>query len=195
MADPQAAVLSQLRNIEARTGRSIAELQAAVAATGLAKHGERRSWLMQQLQLGYGDANAVVSFMGKPLPALGACVDAAVSAAATGEPLEAIYSGSKAALRPLHEALMEVLRGFGEFEVAPKKSYLSLRRKKQFLMVGPATKEALEIGLNVKTLPPDPRLKVMPSASMCAVTTRIGHVSEIDAALKRWMKAAFDSAG
>ena len=80
MADPQAAVLSQLRNIEARTGRSIAELQAAVAATGLAKHGERRSWLMQQLQLGYGDANAVVSFMGKPLPALGACAAALVAA-------------------------------------------------------------------------------------------------------------------
>ncbi|HRD98861.1 MAG TPA: DUF5655 domain-containing protein [Rubrivivax sp.] len=195
MADPQAAVLSQLRNIEARTGRSIAELQAAVAATGLAKHGERRSWLMQQLQLGYGDANAVVSFMGKPLPALVARVEAPVSAAAVADPLEAIYSGSKAALRPLHEALMEVLRGFGEFEVAPKKSYLSLRRKKQFLMVGPATKEALEIGLNVKTLPPDPRLKVMPPSSMCAVTTRIGHVSEIDAALKRWMKAAFDAAG
>ncbi len=195
MADPQAAVLSQLRNIEARTGRSIAELQAAVAATGLAKHGERRSWLMQQLQLGYGDANAVVSFMGKPLPALAARAESPVTGAAAADPLKAIYSGSKAAMLPLHEALMEVLRGFGEFEVAPKKSYLSLRRKKQFLMVGPATKEALEIGLNVKTLPPDPRLKVMPPASMCAVTTRIGHVSEIDAALKRWMKAAFDAAG
>jgi hypothetical protein len=53
-----------LRNIQAKTGRSIADLHLAVAASGLAKHSERRSWLMAQFKLGYGDANAVVHFMG-----------------------------------------------------------------------------------------------------------------------------------
>jgi hypothetical protein len=35
MADPNAATLTQLRNIQGKTGRSIAELHSALAASGL----------------------------------------------------------------------------------------------------------------------------------------------------------------
>ena len=195
MADPLAATLTQLRNIQAKTGKTIAELHAVLAASGLAKTGERRTLLMQQFKLGYGDANAVALFYGKPLPALGAGAPVAAQAAPDGDPLDGIYTGAKAGLRPLHEAVMNVIHGFGTFEVAPKKSYVSLRRKKQFAMVGPATKDAIEIGLNVKGLPPHERLKVQPPASMCPVTTRIGSEQELDAVLAGWLKQAFDAAG
>lgn len=62
MADPQAAVIRQLNNIQSRTGKTITELLAAVRGSGLAKHGERRSWLMERFKLGYGDANTIVRF-------------------------------------------------------------------------------------------------------------------------------------
>ena len=71
MADPVAATITQLKNIQIKTGKSIAELHAAVASGGAVKHGEKRSWLMEQFKLGYGDANAIVNFIGKPLPDLG----------------------------------------------------------------------------------------------------------------------------
>jgi hypothetical protein len=58
MADPAAATITQLKNIQARTDKTIAELHAAVAASGAAKHGERRSWLMEHFKLGYGDATS-----------------------------------------------------------------------------------------------------------------------------------------
>ena len=90
---------------------------------------------------------------------------------------------------------MSAVKGFGAFEIAPKKGYLSLRRKKQFAMVGPATQDAIEIGLNVKDLPPHARLKVLAPGGMCQVTTRIGSAKEIDAALKGWLKQAYDAAG
>jgi hypothetical protein len=193
MADPQAALLTQLRNIQTRTGQSIAALQKAAQASGLAKHGERRSWLMERYQLGYGDANTVVTLIGKlPTGLDGAPV---APAAPQGDALDAIYSGAKAGLRPLHDAVMMVIASLGPFETAPKKTYISLRRKKQFAMVGPATKEAIEIGLNAKDLPPHARLKLQPPASMCQATTRITSAAEIDATLKGWLQQAYDAAG
>ncbi len=198
MADPQAAVLTQLRNIQTRTGKPLAELLAAVKASGLAKHGERRSWLMEQYTLGYGDANTLAYFVVKPLPDLGAGMPAAAAAlppAHEGDPLDGIYTGAKAHLRPLHEAMIQRIEAFGDFERAPKKSYVSLRRKKQFAMLGPATKDLLELGLNAKGLPDHPRLKAQPPGGMCSHTVRFGSASEIDATLLGWVRAAYDAAG
>ena len=112
-----------------------------------------------------------------------------------GDPLDAIYTGAKAHLRPLHDAVIAAVDKLGEYEKAPKKAYVSLRRKKQFGMVGPATKDLVEIGLNVKDLPESARLKAMPAGSMCAYTLRIGSAKDVDAELKRWLKAAYDAAG
>jgi hypothetical protein len=197
MADPKAAVLTQLRNIQTRTGKSIAELHAALAAAGLAKHAEKRAWLMAQFQLGYGDANTLVHVVGAIPPELEAngALPAAAPTAPTGDPLDAIYAGPKAALRPLHEAVMAALSAFGPFEVAPKKAYVSLRRARQFAMVGPATREAIEIGINHKSLPAHPRLKALPAGGMCQATTRISERGEIDPELLGWLRAAYDAAG
>ena len=195
MADPAAATITQLRNIQARTGKTIAELHAAVAASGAVKHGEKRGWLMEHFKLGYGDANAVALFIDKPLPDLGGGAPTTASPAADGDPLAAIYTGAKAGLRPLHEAVLSQIRTFGDFEAAPKKSYISLRRKKQFAMVGPATKDSIEIGINAKELPAHARLKLQPQGSMCNATTRITSADEVDGLLQGWLRQAYDAAG
>jgi len=195
MADPQAATLTQLRNVQARTGKTIAELLAAVRASGLAKHGEKRSWLMEQFKLGYGDANTVVSFVDKPLPDLAGTAPAALPAVHEGDPLDAIYSGAKAHLRPLHETVMQAVAALGACELAPKKTYVSLRRRKQFAMLGPATKDLIELGLNARDLPPHPRLKAMPPGGMCQYTVRLGQAAEVDETLMGWLRAAYQAAG
>jgi len=61
MADPNAALATQIRNIEAKTGQSMAQLTALVQASGLGKHGEIRSMLIERFGLGYGDANTVAA--------------------------------------------------------------------------------------------------------------------------------------
>ncbi len=189
-------MLTQLRNIQARRGKTIAELHAVLAASGLAKTGERRSLLMEQFKLGYGDANTVALFYGKPVPALdGGPPPAAPAADAAGDPLDALYTGAKAPLRALHEAVIRQVRGFGEFEQAPKKAYVSLRRKKQFAMVGPATKDLIEIGINACDLAPGARRKAMPAGGMCPYTLRIAGPGDIDAELTGWLRAAYDAAG
>lgn len=186
MPDPKSATETQLRNIEAKTGKTFAQLCKLVAASGFFKVGEQRSHLMQTLGLGYGDANALALLASK----------AAAPQTSTGEnPLDSIYSGNKAALRALHDKLSAAIDKLGPHEKAPKKSYVSLRRKKQFAMLGPATKDALELGLNAKTLPPSARLKAMPPASMCAYTVRVTSASEIDAELMGWVRTAYVAAG
>ena len=194
MTDPQAATITQLKNIQAKTGKTIAELHVAVAASGASKYGEKRAWLMEHFKLGHGDANAVVHFIDKPLPDLAVGSPAAAPSALAGDPLDGIYTGAKSGLRPLHEAVITVVRRFGAFEEAPKKTYISLRRKKQFAMVGPATKDSVEIGLNAKNLAPHERLKVLPPGGMCNATTRITDASELDATLVGWLRQAYDAA-
>ena len=59
MADPKAALATQLRNIETKTGKSFAQLCQLIAKSGLSKVSEQRAMLMQTLGLGYGDANSL----------------------------------------------------------------------------------------------------------------------------------------
>ena len=197
MADPKAAQLTQLKNIQVKTGQSIQSLHDALAKTGLAKVGEKRSWLMETYKLGYGDANAVALFVGKiPAELTGSFnPDASAEIIPTVNFLDALYVGPKANLKPLHEAVMNQIKPFGAFEEVPKKSYISLRRAKQFAMIGPATKDSIEIGLNTKALPADSRLKVIPPGGMCQATTRLSTLDDIDANLIAWLRQAFDSAG
>ena len=185
MADPVAARANQLRNIEARTGQTCAQLCALISSSGLAKVGEQRTMLMQAPGLSYGDANTV-ALMAK---------DAALPAApADADPLDAIYSGAKAPLRALHQQLMLAIQALGPFETAPKKTCVSLRRKKQFAMLGPATQSQLELGLNTKALPAATRLKVQPPGAMCSCTVRLAGPAEIDSELLGWVRSAYDAA-
>ncbi len=188
MNDVEKAIATQLANIEKRSGKSLAELAAIVRASGLSKHGEIRDMLKREVGLGHGDANTLTHHVLKANdPAAGANLSDDDVAAG-------LYVGAKAALRPIHDKLMAEINKFGEFEIAPKKTYVSLRRKKQFAMIGPATATQVEVGLNVKDLTPTERLIELPPKGMCNYKVRLSVVAEVDAALLQWLKQAFDSA-
>jgi hypothetical protein len=188
MMDLAKAVATQLANIEKRSVKSLNELAALVRASGLSKHGEIRDMLKRDLGLGHGDANTLTHHV---LQSDGASAAAGHS---DDEVLANIYVGAKAALRPIHDELMRQIGKFGEFEVAPKKTYVSLRRKKQFAMIGPATNTQVEVGLNVKGLTATDRLIELPPKGMCNYKVRLSSVAEVDAEMVQWLKAAFDSA-
>jgi hypothetical protein len=187
MADEAKALATMLANIEKQTGKSLADFRAVITASGLTKHTALRTMLMEQFGLGYGQANTLVH--------LALQSDGASAAAAAGKTaddvLDTIYSGKKADLRPIHDAVLTYVRTLGPFEEAPKKDYISYRGKKQFLMVGPKTNTAVEIGFGAKELPDHPRLKVMPPNSMCRYTTRVSDVKEVDGELKAWIGLAY----
>lgn len=182
------ALQTQLTNIEKRTGKSLDQLTAVVKSSGLTKHGEIRDMLKRDLGMGHGDANTLVHHV---LKSDGAT---AAEGKAGDAVLDEIYAGPKASLRPIHDKVMAAIRKFGPFEIAPKKGYVSLRGKKQFAMVGPATKSQVEIGLNMKGVAATDRLVALPPGGMCQYKVRVADAAEVDAELLGWIRQAYDAA-
>ena len=108
--------------------------------------------------------------------------------------MDRIYTGPKEALRPIHEKVMAAIETFGPFEIAPKKTYLSLRRKKQFAMVGPATNTRVEVGINMKGVKGTSRLEALPPGGMCPYKVKLTSPAEVDAELIAWIKKAYEDA-
>lgn len=183
------AIETQRANIEKKSGKTLDDLRKSIQESGLTKHGEQRSFLMERFGLGHGDANTVVHLVNRS--------DAASQAAgkSDGEVLDEIYSGGKSGLRSIHEALMEKIHGLGDFEIAPKKGYLSLRRSKQFAMVGPGSNTRVDVGLNMRGVEGTPRLQPEKPGGMCQYKVRIESVEQVDSELLGWIKTAYDSAG
>lgn len=182
---------TQLENIQAKTGKSLEELRSIIAQSGLTKHGEQRQMLMERFGLGYGDATMLVHFAQQS--------DGQSAAEAAGLSLEGvlqeIYSGSKAVLRPVHDAVMASIISLEPFEVVPKKGYVSLRRKRQFVMLGPGTKGRLELGLNMKGVEAGGRLEALPPGGMCQYRVFLTKTEEVNEELLGWIRMAFESAG
>jgi hypothetical protein len=191
MSSLDKAIETQLKNIQAKTGKTLEQLAAIVRKSGLRRHGEIRDMLKRDLGLGHGDANTLVHTVLKS--------DGTRAAEAKGlstkDVLAEIYSGPKAGLRPIHDKLMDAIVKFGEFEIAPKKGYMSLRRKKQFAMIGPATNTLVEVGLNIKGVEATERLAAMPAGGMCNYTVKVAEAKEVNRELIAWIKQAFESAG
>ena len=183
------AVQTQINNIQKKTGMSLDELSAIVKKSGLTKHGEIRDMLKEKLGLGHGDANALVH----------AVFESDGTRAAEGKSedavLDEIYSGAKTGFRPIHEKLMKEIQKFGEFEIVPKKGYVSLRRKKQFAMIGPKTNTRFEVGINAKEFKKNARLLEQPKGSMCNYIVNLSDDKEVDVELITWLKSAFEGAG
>lgn len=189
MSSPEQALATQLRNIEAKTGQDLAALRTAIAASGKTKHGEVRTWLMETYGLGYGDANSLAHFAAGGKGAAPAADDAAA------DPLADIYTGKKAHLRSIHDALMAAIQPWGDFEVAPKKAYVALRRKKQFAMLGPRTADRAELGINLKDDVGSERIVAQKPGGMCQYAVALSSPADLDAEVLSVLRRAYDAAG
>ena len=87
------------------------------------------------------------------------------------------------------------LSGFGPFEMVPKKGYVSLRRQRQFAMIGPATNTRVEIGLNGHDLEGTARLEQQPPGGMCHFKVKLTDAAQVDDELIAWIRQAYDTAG
>ncbi|QFT76995.1 DUF4287 domain-containing protein [Erythrobacter sp. THAF29] len=179
-ASPDDQLATMLANIPEKTGKPLDEWISILRASGLEKHGEMMKLLKQDHGVTHGFANLIVS-----------------KARETGEELDLVaaqYSGAKADLRPLYVEILAYAQSLGkDVEVGPKKASVSLRRKKQFALITPATKTRIDLGLALKGDEPQGRLEAY--NAMCSHRVRIESSADFDDEVKGWMKEAYSRSG
>ena len=187
MATPEEMAATMEANLAGKTGKPLGEWVKIVKASGAAKHGEIVKLLKTDHGMTHGYANLVAH------RALASSADMADD----DDLVAAQYSGKKADLKPLYDELIAMVSGFGgDVEIAPKKAYVSVRRKKQFAIFQPSTATRLDVGINLGETAPAGRLEASGSFnSMVSHRVRVESANAIDADLKAWLKAAYDRAG
>jgi predicted transport protein len=185
MSSPEVALQSMIRKLEEQTGKSLADWIKIAKASGLTKAGEIRNYIKSEHGLTFGYANLIA------LKTLGS--DAGSSSA--DDLIATQYSGAKAQLRPIYDALLAAVKKFGDdVEVAPKKGYVSLRRKKQFAIFQPSTATRMDVGIKLKGTPATARLEASGSFNaMVSHRVRLSEKKEIDKELIGWLKQAYDA--
>lgn len=177
---PDDVLRSMIANMPEKTGKSLDEWVVIARASDLAKHGEIVKHLKGDHGMTHGFASLVAA--------------TALKGDETVDLVAAQYSGAKAALKPIHDAVVKIVQAFGsDVEISPKKTSVSLRRSKQFALIQPATKTRVDLGINIKGKAPEGRLEASGNA-MCTHRVRIMDVSDIDAEVKAWLRLAYDNA-
>lgn len=187
-SDPNPQLQTMINNMPEKTGKSLDEWFKVIAAAGPEKHGEIMSLLKGEHKVTHGFANTIAILYRQ---------QAAGGAPAEADLVGAQYAGGKAGLKPIYHAVLEIVNGFGQdVEIAPKKTYVSLRRKKQFAIVQPSTKTRVDLGLNLQDVEPTDRLQGGGAFSgMCSHKVAISSPDEIDDEVIGWLHRAYEQAG
>ena len=181
------AALTMIENLHKNTGKTLEQWTDIVKQENFSKHGEAVKFLKEKHGLTHGFANLIAH------KAKGSDADSAEN---KNDLIELQYKG-KEHLKPLYDKLLQEIQVFGEdVEIAPKNAYVSLRRKKQFAMLQPATRTRFEIGINLKGQEPKGKLEAIntPNA-MFSHRINLSGLEDIDKEVISWIKAAYDNAG
>ncbi len=183
---PEEALQTMIENLKKNTGKTLDQWVSIAQKSKLTKHGEIVGFLKSEHELGHGYANLVAQ---KALGTLS--VDES-----SDDLLASQYAGPKASLKPIYDALAKEIAKFGrDVDFSAKKTYVSLRRSKQFGIIQPSTATRLDVGINLKGEKPTERLELSGSFnSMVSHRVRIENKAQVDKELIGWLKRAYDAA-
>lgn len=180
------ATQTQIANIEKNTGKKLEEWIAIVNKSGFAKHGELVNFLKEKHAFTHGNANVIVHY-------------AKQSHAGAAENQDDLITGQykgKENLKSWYDKIMAEINKFGkDIEIAPKKAYVSLRRKKQFAILQPSTKDRLDVGLNIKGVAVSGNVEEGAKwNAMCTHRIRVEDEKTVNKDLINWIKQAYEQA-
>lgn len=190
-----AMVQKGLAKLQSETGRTLEEWVAIVKKGGPSGHKARRDWLKSKHNINNNAAYWIVDHAeGKeseeetPEGYLAAAV----------RYVEEQYSGKRSALRPIYEQLLALGKSLGpDVRVCPCRSMVPFYRNHVFAQIKPTTNTRVDFGLCFTTYKGKLPKRLVDTGGLAKkdrITHRIELTSpdQIDADLKKWLRAAYD---
>ena len=188
MISPTDMMSSVTDSMKERTGKTLEEWVAAVQAAKIDSLDQKavRNWLKSQ---------------GVLQNSQWAIADAAARAAGWERPsvegyINSQYQGEKAALRPIFDALREIVEGLGEDVTAEGRGgYTPFVRKRQFAAVQASTKTRVDLGLRFRQAPDSALLSTASLPGQSTHKLGLSSVDDITGEVKDLVRLAYEQNG
>src|SRR3989442_5965119 len=182
-----------IAELKQKTGRTLEEWLRLIKKSGPKDEKARRKWLKAEYGLGTNSAwwlaeraDGKGTEVGDPDEYL---------KAAEGY-VENMFSGAKAGLRPIYDALLKLGLSVGkDAKACPCQTIVPLYRNHVFAQIKPTTRTRIDMGFALRDTKPTGRLiDTGGFAKKDRITHRIPitQLADIDKEVQRWLKAAYD---
>ena len=174
------ALQTMISNMPEKTGKSLGEWKIILQEKSFSKHSEGVKYLKTEHNVTHGFANTIVTLSNDENK--------------SEEDLVVIQYKGKENLTPIYKELISFIKTLGtDITITPKKGSVSIIRKRQFILIKPATKTRIDLGFKLKDKPTTSRLENSgPFGTMCSHRVQISEIKEMDNELKEWIKEAYE---
>ena len=185
-------VQNWVATLKQKSGRSLDEWLTLIRKSGPPTEKERREWLKKECGLGTNTA----WWLAERAEGKGEDGDPDAYLEQANQYVEEMYSGSKAGLRPMYDALLKLGLGIGkDAKACPCKTIVPLYRNHVFAQIKPTTRTRIDLGFALGARKAEGRLiDTGGYAKKDRITHRIpiSSLNEIDAEVKQWLHTAYE---
>ena len=187
-----AMVQNIMAGMKQKTGRSVEEWIQLIQKQAPAGEKERRAWLKEKHGLGMNYA----WWLAEQSVGKGDDGNPDTYLKQAEEYVANMFSGGKAGLRPIYDALLKLGRSMGDdVKVCPCATIVPLYRRHVFAQIKPSAQTRIDLGLALKdTKVPKRLIDTGGFAKQDRITRRIeiASLADIDDEVTKWMKKAYE---
>lgn len=185
---PEGMQEAVVRNLKDRTGKSLEQWVRVAKSSRTTDPKELRSWLKSEHGLGGTTCmvitNATLSKPGDKPPS-------------ESELLDGQFKGDGAALRPVYDRLVRVVKKLGkDVNIGIRKTQTTFARGHTFAIAKAPTRTRIDLGLRLPGVKPTKRLEATTAFSDNAThCVKLTTPSDVDDRLKKWLEDAYAARG
>ncbi len=174
------ALQTMIDNMPEKTGKSLEEWKLILQEKSFEKHSEGVRYLKTEFNITHGFANTIITLSKD-------------DKGSEENLVENQYQG-KESLFPIYNELIAYINTLGkDITITPKKGSVSIIRKRQFVLIKPATKTRIDLGLKIKDKPISGRLENSgPFGTMCSHRVKLSNKDDVNQELKDWITEAYE---
>jgi len=187
-------VMKWVEELKGKTGRTLEEWCAHIRKDGPKELAHRREWLKSKYKLGTNTAWWLAE-RADGQPTWDESAESYLAIAPTY--VDEMFGGARAGLRPIGEALLRLGRDVAaDIKCCPCKTIIPIYRNHVIAQIKPATNTRVDFGLSLgDDVPFTTRLKDtggLKKKDRITHKVEITSLADIDADVKKWLKAAYD---